>query len=98
MAAYLLNGDSGHYLNYQSEQGKRIHMDGQRGFAKGNTLGKGFLSASKEPTNRSLEWRLQGLRRVKMQKKWMQYPWNLEIDTEIRQLEAQLASQTRTSD
>jgi hypothetical protein len=67
-------------------------MDGQKGSKLGKKAEKDYSFVNQRLGVHALEYKLQYLRRVKLSKRWMQLPWNLEIDTEIRQLEAELAS------
>ena len=70
-------------------------MDGAKDLKPGKKRVKSSLPANPEPgvplNKHQLEYRLAALRRVKMNKRWMSYPWNAEIDQEIRALEDQIS-------
>ena len=72
-------------------------MDGQKGLKLGKKAEKDYSFVNQTLGAHALEYKLQALRRLKLSKRWASHPWNAEIDTEIRQLEEQIASAQKSS-
>ena len=70
-------------------------MDGAKDLKPGKKRVRSSLPANPEPgvplNKHQLEYKLAALRRVKMNKRWLAFPWNAEIDQEIRASEDEIA-------